>query len=86
MSYVTDALKIGELYHDLENICADDNKKVDEYTQEALVAEAKYILSLYSEGGTTSSEELSGQAGSEAQKEARKQVRMLKNYIRKYSR
>ena len=82
--YIMDALKSGELGLDLETISIDDKKEITDYTVEEVVKEAKYILSLYSEGGTASHEELTGEDGEEAQLSARKEVRTLKAYIKKY--
>ena len=71
-----------DLSSSLENLKADG----ETITKELALVEAKYVLGLYSESGTCSSEALDGICGQEAQQEAQKQVKQLHDYIKKYKR
>lgn len=82
-NYIKDAINISELQYDLENISQDDNKPIEQYTQKEIVDEAKYVLSLYSEGGTAYSEDLYSD-DQKIRKEAESQIKQLKQYIKKY--
>jgi hypothetical protein len=76
-----DALKIRELQVSLENISTDDKRDINSYTDKEIRAEAVYVRSLYSEGGTMCREELDGEYGAEEQRKARKAVRDLDKLI-----
>jgi len=82
-NYIKDALNISELQYDLENISSDDKKNIKEYTQEEIVEEAEYVLSLYQEGGTSANEDLHCD-DKKIRKEAENQIKQLKQYIKKY--
>jgi len=81
---LSDALAIDELRVTLENISHDDDRDMEDYSREELVAEANYVLSCYFEGGHMSNDELNSDDG-EIRSSAKKQVKMLQNYIKKYS-
>jgi len=81
--YIKDAINISELQYDLKNISSDDNKAIEEYTRKEIVNEAKYVLSLYNEGGTLANEDLYCD-DKKVRKEAANQVKQLKQYIKKY--
>lgn len=66
----------------LDNIESDDKRPP---TLAAAVKEARYVLSLYNEGGTDARAELEGEYGKEAQKIARAEVRKCQAFIKKYS-
>jgi hypothetical protein len=66
----------------LDNIQTDDKRPP---TLEEAVKEAKYVLGLYSEGGTQAQEELAGEHGPQAKRGASAEVRKLKKFIAKYS-
>ena len=86
MTLLRDAEKSHELKVSLENIAQDDGVRVEDYTAEEVVAEAEYVLSLFYEGGTVSSEMLSGEHGQDEQRQAKKEVSALKRFIKKYKR
>ena len=71
-----------ELAESLNNFELDD-KKPPSLPQ--AVKEAQYIVGLYHEGGTTSSEALSGELGHDAKKAAQRTIRECKAFIKKYS-
>lgn len=77
------ALNITELAHTMRNIATDDKRELESYTDAEIVAEAKYCLSCFNEGGHQSNDELTGEHGPEAQREAKQQVSALKRLIAK---
>lgn len=81
------ALKIEELAYDLGNIAHDDKKAVDDYTDEEIMAEARYVLDQFVNpiGGHINHEALCGDDGPEQRKWAQGQVRKLKNFIKKFA-
>ena len=83
--YIADALKSFELATSLETIAIDDKKAITDYTPEEVWNEARYILSLFREGGTASHDEYIGEYGREAQLKARREVRILAAYVWKYT-
>jgi hypothetical protein len=84
---IKSAKAISELAYDLDNICTDDKKKIEDYTDAEIVNEAKHVLSLFTDSNEThwNAEDLRGENGAEQQKWARGEVRMLKSFIKKYS-
>lgn len=82
---VADALKCSELNHFLEIISTDDNKKIDDYTDAEIVAEAEHVIGLYAEGGTAQSECLSGDLGKEDQRDARRELKELQLFLKKHA-
>lgn len=84
---IKSALAIDELAYTLDNISADDKKKVEDYTDAEIMHEAKYVLDLFTDPNEShwNAEDLRGENGSEQQKWARAQVRKLKAFIKKYS-
>lgn len=83
--YLVFARKIEELDFDLNNIIEDSNgsKQLEDFTQQELLEEAKYILGKFTDGGTTYNDSLNSD-DAEERKNAKKQVRQLRNYIKKY--
>jgi hypothetical protein len=81
---VREANKISELSHVLENISHDDKVSVESMTREFIVSEARHVLGLFREGGTSQSEMLDSDDSVE-RREARKQVKALERFIQKYS-
>ena len=75
------AMAITELANTLDNISADDRIPVEQMPDEQIISEAKYVLSLFYEGGTVQSEMLDS-ADPEERKDARKQIRQLKALVR----
>jgi len=76
------ALKIRELEVSLQNIAADDKRKLESYTDAEILSEAKYVLSCFFEGGHQSNDELICEYGDKAaQREAKKQVAALKRLL-----
>tara|TARA_R100000697_G_scaffold45810_1_gene58923 strand:+ start:323 stop:598 length:276 start_codon:yes stop_codon:yes gene_type:complete len=82
---VEDACKCTELNHFLDIISTDDNKEIDDYTDAEIIAEAQYVSSLYTEGGTAQSECLSGDCGKISQRNARRELKELKWFLKKHS-
>ena len=81
---VSDALKCDELSYALDIIGTDDGKKPEEYTDAEIIAEAKYCLNLYYEGGTNHSEMMSGSCGKDSLRIARREVKQLKAFLAKH--
>lgn len=84
---VKDAFKSGELEHTLQNISCDDNKEIEDYTQEELVHEAKYVLSCFYEGGHINNEALTGESPDDYYNIAwaKREIKYLNKFISKYS-
>lgn len=76
------ALKIRELQVSLGNIAHDDKRLIESYTTEEILAEAKYVLSTFNEGGHQNNDELNCEFGDrDLQHAARKQVAALKRLL-----
>jgi hypothetical protein len=84
---IKSALAISELAYDLDNISTDDKKKIEDYSDEEIVREARHVLGLFTDPDEThwNAEDLRGENGPEQQKWARSEVRMLNAFIKKYS-
>jgi hypothetical protein len=84
---IKSAMAISELAYDLDNISTDDKKKIEDYSDEEILREARYVLGLFTDPDEThwNAEDLRGDNGAEQQKWARGEVRMLKAFIKKYS-
>ena len=83
---VKDLLNCDELYHQFINvICIDDNKSVEEYSNQEIIEEAKYVKTKYEAGnGWIHYDMISGEDGREAQKVARKEYNQIKRFIKKW--
>jgi len=77
------ANRIMELANTLENICHDDGIKLQAMDDSQIISEARYVLSLFYEGGTVQSEMLESDEAEE-RRSARQQIRQLKALISKY--
>lgn len=84
MNILKEALKIHELEESLKRIAQDDKKEVAAYTDKEIIDEAKYVLSLFLDGGCSLNEMLNGEDGEEDQKFAEKQVKQLRKLIASY--
>jgi len=83
---VRDLLKCDELaYVFINHLCVDDSKDINDYTDEELIAEAKYQLGMYYETGTTNNDMLIGEYTPEEQREAKKEVQQIKRFLGKYA-
>lgn len=83
---VKDMLKCGELCHVFNNqLCVDDQKTPDEYSDQDIIDEAKYQLSLYYESGTTNNEMFTGEWSAEEQAQAKREVQQIKRFLAKYA-
>ena len=84
---IKSAMAISELAYDLDNISTDDKKKIEDYSDEEIVREARHVLGLFTDSDEThwNAEDLRGENGPEQQKWARGEVRMLNAFIKKYS-
>ena len=81
---VYDAMKCTELEYSLDRISSDDDCDLADYSDSEIIAEARYVISLYAEGGTSHSEMLDGRCGKASQREARRELRELKAFLRKH--
>lgn len=77
------AYGIDELQYNLDNICTDDKKHVNDYSDAELVAEAKYVLDLFvnPSQGHINNDALRGEEGPDQAKWARSQVGKLRRFI-----
>lgn len=66
----------------LDNIQTDDRQVP---TLVEAVKQARYVLSLYREGGTLAQEELAGEHGGDAKRRAQTEVRKCSAFIKLYS-
>ena len=83
---VKDMLKCDELHHVfLNRLCVDDNKIPGEYSDQEIIDEAKYQLSLYYESGTTNNEMFTGEWSAEEQTQAKREVQQIKRFLAKYA-
>ena len=82
--YLKSAMQIDELANSLRTIAGDDKKNVEDYTQAEVVAEAKWVLSCFLEGGHLLNEALQGEDTPQEQRWARNQVSRLRRFIKRY--
>jgi len=83
---VRDLLKCDELSHVfINNLCVDDSKDINDYTDEELVEEAKYQLGMYYETGTRNNDMLIGEYTDEEQRIAQREVKQIKRFLGKYA-
>jgi hypothetical protein len=78
-----DAFKSYELYYSMQNISTDDGKEIEDYTPQEIIAEARYVLSCFYEGGHLNNEWLNSDNKDE-RRDALKEVKALKSFIKKY--
>lgn len=91
-SAIQRALAIEELSYTLDNICADDSKRLgrpvtpSDLSQEQLVSQARYVLSLFTDPGEThvNREALLGAEGPEMRVWANGQVRKLRAFVARF--
>ena len=89
---VYEALACENLRHSLVNVIGIDDgdgtlagrKKPHEYTDTEIIAEAKYVLSCYYEGGHNYNDELNGYHSLSDKKRAVIEVRELKTFIKRH--
>lgn len=77
------ALNIDELNTSLVNIATDDKKYITDYTDAEIVAEAKYVLSTFNEGGHNNNS-LTDEYTKDEVKWAKSEVRKLNNLIKRF--
>jgi len=83
---VRDLLKCDELAHVfINNLCVDDGKDINDYTDEELIAEAKYQLGMYYETDTRNNDMLIGEYTDEEQRIAQREVKQIKRFLSKYA-
>ena len=82
---IKDLLNCDELYEQFVNvICVDDNKFVEEYSEQEIIEEAKYVKTKYEAGnGWIHYDMISGEDGREAQKVARKEYKITESQEKK---
>ena len=85
-TYIKDAMAISELAYSLENISHDDKKEIEDYTQQEVAAEARYVLSCFYEGGHQNNDALMGDNEDDPYNRAwaMDEVKQLKRYIKKW--
>lgn len=78
--------KSDELMYSLENISHDDKCSIEDYTDKQLVAEAKYVLSCFYEGGHINNDALIGENEDDVCNRAwaLREVRALKRIIKRF--
>jgi hypothetical protein len=81
--FLKDALKSLELYYSLQNISTDDGKEIKDYTPQEVIAEARYVLSCFYEGGHLNNEWLNSDNKDE-RRDALNEVKALKAFIKKH--
>ena len=82
---VKDLLNCDELYHQFINvICIDDNKSVEEYSNQEIIEEAKYVKTKYEDEGWIHNDMMIGLDGEDAKKVARKEYNQIKRFIKKW--
>ena len=81
---VKTAATIRELHQSLLNISSDDNKEIDDYSDNEIVNEAKYVLSTYFESGHINNDMFNGEYGAKEQRLAMQDIRKMKVLIAKY--
>jgi len=83
---VRDVIKCDELFYVFENqLCVDDNKDINDYTDQEFLDEARYRWKLYFEPGTTPYEMINGEYGEEEQRVAICERNQITNFIAKYA-
>ena len=82
-NFLKDAFKSYELHFSLDNISTDDGKEIEDYTPQEVIAEARYVLSCFYEGGHLNNEWLNSHI-KEDRKSAQQEVKALKSFIKKY--
>jgi hypothetical protein len=78
-----DAFKSYELWFSMQNISTDDGKEIEDYTPQEVIAEARYVLSCFYEGGHLNNEWLNSDNKDE-RRDALNEVKALKAFIKKY--
>ncbi len=78
-----DAFKSYELWFSMQNISTDDGKEIEDYTPQEIIAEARYVLSCFYEGGHLNNEWLNSDNKDE-RRDALNEVKALKLFIKKY--
>ena len=75
-----------ELIESLNNISHDDKCSIQDYSNQELVAEARYVLSCFYEGGHNNNAALNGEHDEPNFNRAwaLKEVKALKKFIKKY--
>ena len=78
-----DAFKSYELWFSMQNISTDDGKEIEDHTPQEVIAEARYVLSCFYEGGHLNNEWLNSDNKDE-RRDALNEVKALKSFIKKY--
>jgi len=82
---IKDMWKVDELIFSFRNVlCLDDNKELEDYSNEEIFDEANYILETYFEYGHRNYFMLNGEYTKEEKATATKEVKQLKNFINKW--
>ena len=79
------ALNIDELSYNLDNICTDDKCNIEDLSDEEIVAEAVYVLSLFFEAGHINNIALVEETDSYYDRKwALSEIRKLRAFLKKY--
>ena len=82
---IKDMWKVDELIISFRNVlCLDDNKELEDYSNEEILYEANYILECYYESGHNNNFMLIGEYGKEEKATANKEVKQLRKFINKW--
>ena len=82
---IKDMCKVDELIHSFRTVlCLDDNKELEDYSNEEILSEARYILETYFEYGHINYFMLVGENGKEEKAIANKEVKQLRKFINKW--
>jgi hypothetical protein len=85
---VKDMLKCDELYNQFVNInCVDDKKEPNDYSDDEIIAEAKYVAEKYTDGsqGWTHYEMLHDSEDREERATARRELNQIRKFLKKYA-
>jgi len=83
---VRDVIKCDELFYVFQNqLCVDDNKDINDYTDKEFLDEARYRWKLYFEDGTLQHEMINGEHGEAEQRVAIQERNQITNFIAKYA-
>tara|TARA_R110001592_G_scaffold231934_1_gene489193 strand:- start:432 stop:701 length:270 start_codon:yes stop_codon:yes gene_type:complete len=83
---INDMWKVDELIYSFRNVlCLDDEKELEDYSNDEILCEANYILSCYYEYGHINNFMLIGENGKEEKATATKEVKQLRKFINKWS-
>lgn len=82
---VKDMLKCDELYHQFINcLCVDDMKEPNDYSDEEIIAEAKYVANKYTDDNFVQWEEMNDHDDPTVRANARREYNQIIRFLKKY--